>query len=139
MLPRMPLKGLCMCGAVAFEVDEPFAAFPYCHCSRCRKRTGSAHAANAFVPPAQFRWVRGEANVKRWDLEGTRWTSAFCSTCGCSAPWINRTGTMMVVPTGSLEGEMTERPRSNIHFASRAPWYVHASELTTHDELPPRT
>lgn len=131
----MRVRGACVCGAVAFEIEEPFVAFQYCHCSRCRKKTGSAHAANAFVPPAQFAWVRGEGVVRRFDLEGTRWTSAFCGTCGSAMPWLSRNGTTYVVPAGDLEGAC-EKPRRNIHFGSRAPWYLPASELETFDALP---
>ncbi len=132
----MKIRGSCVCGAVAFEIEEPFAAFQYCHCSRCRKKSGSVHCANAFVPVAQFAWVRGAELVRRFDLEGTRWSSAFCGTCGSSMPWANRNGTMFLVPAGALEDAMTEKPRRNIHFASRAAFYVHASDLETFDGLP---
>jgi hypothetical protein len=132
----MKIRGACVCGAVAFEIDEPFAAFQYCHCSRCRKKSGSAHCANAFVPRAQFGWVRGEEHVKRFDLEGSRWSSAFCATCGSAMPWLNRPGTMFLVPAGSLDDATTEKPRRNIHFASRAHWYTHASTLETFEALP---
>lgn len=131
----MKVRGACVCGAVAFEIEEPFLAFQYCHCSRCRKKSGSAHAANAFVPLAQLSWVRGENSVRRFDMPDTRWTSAFCPTCGSSMPWLNRKKTVYVVPAGALE-DACEKPRRNIHFASRAPWYVHASELETFDGLP---
>jgi len=132
----MKARGSCVCGAVAYAIEEPLAAFQYCHCSRCRKKTGSAHAANAFVPVAQFAWVRGEDHVKRFDLEGTRWSSAFCATCGSAMPFVNRAGTMVVVPAGALDEPLEDKPRRNIHFASRAPWYVAASTLETFDALP---
>jgi hypothetical protein len=125
-----------VCGAVAFEIEEPFVAFQYCHCSRCRKKSGSAHCANAFVPQKQFAWLRGEENVRKFDIEGTRWSSAFCKTCGCAAPWRNRKGTTFLVPAGSLDDAISEKPARNIHFASRASWYVHASTLETFDALP---
>ena len=41
------ITGTCLCGQIKFEVTPPFAGFRYCHCSRCRKASGSAHAANA--------------------------------------------------------------------------------------------
>ncbi|MCZ6459403.1 MAG: aldehyde-activating protein, partial [Gammaproteobacteria bacterium] len=37
-------KGQCLCGAVAFEVEEIIGPFELCHCTRCRKSTGSAFA-----------------------------------------------------------------------------------------------
>jgi hypothetical protein len=42
------VTGSCLCGAVSFEVSGAFDSFFLCHCSRCRKDTGSAHAANLF-------------------------------------------------------------------------------------------
>jgi hypothetical protein len=42
-------RGSCICGEIAFEVDGPFDHFLSCHCSRCRKSTGTAHIhAGAF-------------------------------------------------------------------------------------------
>lgn len=43
------VKGSCLCGRVTFVVSGPFEAFHWCHCSRCRKDTGSAHASNIFA------------------------------------------------------------------------------------------
>jgi len=133
------LTGRCLCGAVAYEADGPFPVFQYCHCSRCRRFSGSAHGANLFCPPAQFRFTRGEDNVQRYALPNTRFfATAFCKTCGSSLPWTNQTGSMTMIPAGTLDSAPSIAPRANIMFASRAPWYVSASELPTHDEYPPR-
>ena len=56
-------KGSCLCGEVEFEVTGNMGIFQYCHCSRCRKFTGSAHASNLFVSPDQFNWLKGEQSV----------------------------------------------------------------------------
>ena len=66
------ITGSCLCGSVKFEVTPPFAAFRYCHCSRCQKATGSAHASNAFIPVTQFKWLAGEALIKHFDLPGAK-------------------------------------------------------------------
>ncbi len=55
----MTVRGGCLCGSVAFEVDLPFVKFVKCHCSRCRGATGSAFATNAYVLPTAFRWLSG--------------------------------------------------------------------------------
>lgn len=133
------VQGACLCGAVAYEADGPFSGFQYCHCSRCRRFTGSAHAANLFCPPGQFRWTRGEEQVGRYALPNARYfATAFCKVCGSSLPWLNQAGTGLIIPAGTLESGPSIAPARNIMFASRADWYVHASELETHDEMPPR-
>lgn len=40
------IHGSCLCGEVTFEVDPPFHKMVHCHCSRCRKATGTGHATN---------------------------------------------------------------------------------------------
>ena len=36
------LRGECLCRAVAYEVADAFAYAANCHCSNCRRTTGSA-------------------------------------------------------------------------------------------------
>jgi len=134
------IRGACLCGAVAYEADGPFQVFQYCHCSRCRRFTGSAHASNLFCPPGQFRWTRGEENVQRYALPDARFfATAFCKTCGSSLPWTNQTGTMVIIPAGTLDDDPGIRPSRNIMWASRATWYVPVQTLDSYDELPPRS
>jgi hypothetical protein len=133
------VHGSCLCGAVGYEADAPFYAFQYCHCSRCRRFTGSAHAANLFCPPAQFRWTRGEDHVQRYELPDTRFfATCFCKTCGSSLPWANKTHTMVIIPAGTLEDEPPIAPSRNIMWGSRAAWYVDVDALEKHDVHPPR-
>jgi hypothetical protein len=74
------LAGSCLCGGVRFEIKPPLAAFRYCHCSRCRKATGTAHAANIFVPATQFTWLAGETQTRKFDLPGAkRFAVCFCT------------------------------------------------------------
>ena len=61
------MKGSCLCGKVTYQMSPPFNVFQFCHCSRCRKFTGSAHAANLFVTPEQFEWLSGEDYVGRYE------------------------------------------------------------------------
>ena len=61
------MKGSCVCGKVTYKIIPPFRTFQYCHCSRCRKFTGSAQAPNLFVPPAQFQWQNGQEYVGRFE------------------------------------------------------------------------
>lgn len=97
------MSGSCLCGSIKFEVKPPFAAFRYCHCSRCQKASGSAHAANAFVPAAQFKWLAGESLVKRFDLAGAkRFAVWFCPHCGTRMPHKVKSTENMLIPAGVL-------------------------------------
>ena len=40
--------------------------FHLCHCSQCRRSTGSAHAANIFTSEDRLEWLSGTEFVKRY-------------------------------------------------------------------------
>lgn len=121
----MAVTGSCLCGAVRYEIDEPFERFLYCHCMRCRKATGSAHAANAIVKPEAFRWTAGEALVARFDLPTARsFATCFCKQCGSPLPHLTRSGARMIVPAGTLDDVPAQKPDVQAYWASRAKWFV---------------
>ena len=133
------VEGSCVCGAVGYEIERPYRAFQYCHCSRCRKKSGSAFLSNIFVPVDQFQWIRGEDQVKRFELPDAKyWSTAFCRTCGSAVPWLTRNGKVMVVGAGGLDGDPGERPSFSVFYGSRPDWYTHVSDLDTHETLPGR-
>ena len=131
------IKGSCLCGSVQFAVTPPFSVFRYCHCSRCRKASGSAHAANLFVPRAQFRWLKGESAVKRYDLrESQRFSVWFCGECGTRVPHDVRTRDDVLIPAGVLDADPQMRPENSIFWDSKAPWYVEPGEMPRFSEYP---
>ena len=130
-------KGSCLCGKVVYEISGNLGIFQYCHCSRCRKFTGSAHASNLLVSPDQFRWLNGELLVGRFALEEARhFATSFCQNCGSSLPWHTKSGKAVVVPAGTLDDHPGIEPFQNIFCASKAEWYKQASELPEYNELP---
>ncbi len=114
------IDGSCLCGAVAYRVHGDFEAFYLCHCSRCRKATGSAHASNLFSTTATLEWLRGEEAIRRYKVEGTRFEKCFCGTCGGAVPRVGP-GRIMV-PAGSLDGAAGVKPNAHIFCGSRADW-----------------
>ncbi len=129
--------GNCLCGAVTYEISGNLGIFQYCHCSRCRKVSGSAHSANLFVAPTQFKWTQGEDKVGRFEPEHTKhFATSFCTVCGSSLPWLTKSGKAVVVPAGTLNEHPNIEPKSSTYFASRAPWFKCVSELPQFDELP---
>lgn len=131
--------GSCLCKKVNYEITGNMGVFQYCHCSRCRKVTGSAHASNLFVSPDDFHWLSGEEYVGRYDPENTRYfATCFCKNCGSALPWLSKSGKVVIIPAGSLDGDPELKPTQNIFCGSRPAWYVHASDLPEHEEMPPR-
>jgi hypothetical protein len=114
--------GQCLCGAVKFRISGEFESFFLCHCARCRKDTGSAHAANLFSSTAEITWVSGAENIREFRLPGSRHVKCFCTTCGSALPFSQAVDGLAVVPAGSLDSPVAIRPNAHICFASRADW-----------------
>jgi hypothetical protein len=136
---QINLKGSCLCGAVKYEVAGEAKRFYHCHCSRCRKATGTAHASNIFLQPATLRWLLGQERVRAFKVpEATRFTNQFCELCGGRLPRQPQDSDTVVVPAGSLDQEPPIRPQSRIFIGSRASWSCSGDELPIHDGAPPR-
>lgn len=133
------MKGSCLCGVVQYEVDPPALVFQNCHCSRCRKLTGTAFSANMIVKPEQFRWLSGEEQLGRFELEDAKYfATCFCKRCGSTLPWLVQGGRSVVVPVGTMDDPLQEQPTQNIHWASRADWFNEDMGLTCIDTMPGR-
>ena len=134
------VEGTCLCGEVSYRIRGEIRAFQYCHCSRCRRSTGSAHAANCFARPDSLEWTSGEDRVGTFVLDAEPgFPTAFCKRCGSSMPAMSTTGRYWVIPAGTLSDDPGLRPSRSIFWASRAPWFVATSELPHHDEWPPKS
>jgi len=128
--------GSCLCRRVRFEIEGDFQRFYLCHCEYCRKDTGSAHAANLFSSTATLKWLSGEDNVRQFDLPATRHRKSFCQTCGSALPIKQKTGELLVVPAGSLDGEVLIKPDAHVFAASRAGWDGSLEGIPAFDAFP---
>jgi hypothetical protein len=117
-----PLTGACACGAVRYEVSEPFESSSYCHCTRCQRRTGTAASANARAKPGTFRIVQGEDRVRSWNPPDGA-AKFFCGDCGSAL--FSRSGPDGVnvgVRLGTVDGDPGIRPSHRQFTAYAAAW-----------------
>ena len=132
-------SGSCFCNKVSFEITGNLGIFQYCHCSRCRKFTGSAFASNILVLPSDFRWLNGEEYLGRYEpVDAKYFATSFCNNCGSSLPWLDKTGRAVIIPAGTLDDDPLIRPMQNIFCNSNAKWYIEPNILPHYEELPPR-
>lgn len=116
------LTGSCLCGTVRFTLDGTIQGFYLCHCSRCRKGSGTAHAANLFVSAPRVHWESGQEAIRTFRLPETRFARSFCEVCGGGVPTVAKNGSIAVVPAGCLDIAPPLTPTAHIFTADRAPW-----------------
>ena len=121
-----PLRGSCLCGGVRFVVTATFRRANHCHCSRCRKHSGSFGLTTGRVPRQGFRLVAGDELIRVFRPDGGA-VKAFCSVCGSSlfgGLWPE--GPEVSIRLGSVDRDPGIRPQYHSFVDSRAAW----------DELP---
>lgn len=118
------VSGSCLCGDVVYETsDRPTRMF-YCHCSRCRRARGAAHASNVFFGIDGFRWIAGSERVRDYKFPEARFfTMAFCDRCGSKVPRVAHERGAVIVPAGSLDSDPGMRVMAHIYVADKAPWF----------------
>ena len=130
------ISGSCLCGAVRYRATGEVQRFYHCHCSRCRKISGTGHASNLFLK-GTLTWESGEELLRSYKLpEAERFTNTFCDTCGSRLPRFIEDYGMVFIPAGSLDDEPAMGPQARIFTGSRATWSCDSAELTEFDEYP---
>lgn len=92
------LKGSCLCQGMRFEITGTHSKVGICHCSLCRKTSGTGSSAAIVVAYDQLTWLAGQELV----TSGPK--HSFCRVCGAHAPDSNPRKTVYVVPVGVLDG-----------------------------------
>ena len=114
--------GECNCGAIGFEISAELSDVFVCHCSICRRATGSNGIAVVVVDNTDFRWLCGEELVTSWKKPNTEWEIGFCRTCGSPVPGSNDESRMFV-PAGLIsEGGDSLKVKGHIWVDSKAAW-----------------
>ena len=132
------IHGSCLCGAVAFEIDEQPRNVVNCHCSRCRKSRGSAFGTNFFTRIDKLRWTRGGDKVRSYKVpEAQLFVTSFCTDCGSRLPAAFEALKRYNVPVGALDAPLPARAGINIWVGSKAPWYEIGDGLLQFDSMPP--
>lgn len=120
--------GGCLCGAVRYEVHgDPYIS-GHCHCTTCRKLTGSVFSATA-------NWKR-----ERFVMSGTVKTyesRQFCSHCGSRLFFLFDDGVEIFL--GTLDDAPNEiRPMLEVWTIRKESWLPPLSGTVCHDGNPPK-
>ncbi len=102
------LSGGCFCGAIRYTVADEFAYALNCHCSNCRRTTGSAFKPFAGIARHQLSVSHGLDNLMVYGDETTH--DAHCRRCGSLLYSVVRAGAYAHVAMGTLADDPSIRP-----------------------------
>ncbi len=115
------LTGKCLCERIQYEVADEFRYAMNCHCSQCRRTTGSAYKPLAGIKRDKLSLSKGENLILRYGSDAGH--DAHCGTCGSLLYSVVRDGHYVHVAMGTLVDQPTIRPEMHIFVGSKAPWF----------------
>jgi len=125
------IKGSCLCGQVAFEVEGPLPAPSVCHCSQCRKQSGHQWASS-FVP--EERLVLTRANGLKWFNASPNAKRGFCRTCGSFLFWKHKDEIEVSFSMGTLDQPTGMTLGRHIFVADKGDYYQITDDLEQQDQ-----
>jgi hypothetical protein len=118
---------------VEYRVVDAFGYALNCHCSNCRRATGSAFKAFAGIERAKLTVTRGADDLLVFGQELAH--DARCAHCGSLLYSVVRDGTFVHVTLGTLTDAPTIQPSAHIFVGSKAPWFTITDSLPQHLEF----
>jgi hypothetical protein len=129
------LAGGCLCGATRYAVADEFIYAANCHCSNCRRATGSAFKPFAGIERHKLVVTKGAENLLVYGDDNGNDTH--CGYCGSPLYSLVRAGAFVHVSMGTLIDAPTIRPTKHIFVGSKAPWFTITDDLPQYAELAP--
>ncbi|WP_179079008.1 GFA family protein [Shewanella sp. UCD-KL12] len=130
-------QGKCLCGEVEVSIKGKISDIIHCHCSLCRKNSGTAYATNGFVNSEDFNVVKGLEKLSQFSFKPGR-TRHFCQHCGSPVYSTNSDDKSRIrLRLGILDTAILERPMSHNFVSSKANWDDLDAEIPRYDGLEP--
>ena len=116
------MKGSCWCGAVRFEINEPFERVTFCHCTSCKRISGGVGTANGRARTETIAVTEGRDLLTTYQPEEGS-AKTFCSRCGSNLfgggwPDSERASVRITAIDEGLE----QKPDAHTYVRSVADW-----------------
>lgn len=112
--------GSCLCGAVAFEVTGPMKDALACHCTQCRKQTGS-YWISSTVADVDLKLTL-ETGLK-WFVSSEMAQRGFCKECGSTLFWKQNGSSTTSICVGAINGNSGLKLEGHIYCDDAGDYY----------------
>ena len=116
------LTGRCLCGAVSYTVEGHFLYAGYCHCSQCRRTSGSAFTAFAAIREDALCVTAGQESISTY-AKSTDNIRSFCNVCGSNLFSLKPASGLVHVQMGTLVEAPGVFPMTHAFVGSNASWH----------------
>jgi len=124
----------CACGQASITVNASPTLHAVCHCTNCKRRTGSGFGISVYFDRSAVVEQRGSTNVYAFHHEAQDHDQErhFCATCGTTLFWFVSTLPEKIgIAGGCFAGEQIPEPSGSFMDSMREPWV----SLPTHWQI----
>ncbi|VAW73870.1 hypothetical protein MNBD_GAMMA10-2958 [hydrothermal vent metagenome] len=119
----------CCCEQATIKVEGDPKLHAVCHCSNCKKRTGSAFGVSAYFMDTQVISKGGDTEIYEINNEETQQKRYFCKHCGSTLYWkitkfdaIPGIEVMTGIAGGSFEEDSLPEPTMSASNKQKCTW-----------------
>lgn len=137
-LPAAPYEGGCLCGAVRYSYKARPLALNACHCSDCKKLSGSSYFAVVQADGDAFSYSGETISFRKTADSGRQVDIHRCAACGTRLWHTPAAGANLVFfAAGTLDDPTWFVPTSHIWTAHAQPDVVIAPDAIAFEGPPP--
>jgi len=127
-------EGSCLCGNIKYQIASDISDFGYCHCTSCRKASGSAHGANAGIQRKDLSLSDSSRSLREYESSPGKFR-VFCSNCGSPIyAYLAKTPDLIRIRLGSLDTSFTKHAKAHTFVSDKAPWEIIHGNLPQFEE-----
>lgn len=136
-IPAPPYSGGCLCGAVRYTVNAPPKAINACHCTDCKKLSGTTHIIVMLVPTEALTWTGEVERYRKRADSGREGDIVRCAKCGVRL-WHEPLSSpeLRILSAGTLDDPSWVVPTSHIWTRWAAPSDVIEADAWTCEGQP---
>ena len=119
------MKATCACGQASITVNAPATMHGVCHCTNCKRRTGSAFGISAYFDKTAVVEATGETKVYAFHHAAQNHDQErhFCIHCGTTLFWFLSTAPNSIgIAGGCFAEEAIPEPGYSAADNKRWPW-----------------
>ena len=125
-------SGGCLCGDVRYEAKGESSQIAICHCSQCKRWSGSAFMIGAEFTTDTVVWNKNPAFFALNDT----CNCSFCPKCGSSLAW-HYSGGQVWITLGSLDDPEQLKPQFHQFTGKELSWAHLDDDLPRHEQASP--
>jgi len=110
--------GGCLCGAIQWRADVDPTVVHYCHCSMCRRWTGSPFATLAWYPRPSVSWTNQPVEFRSSPIA----VRSHCGICGTPLHLAYDGQNEVGLAIGSMDAPQGLRPSHHYGAEARLSW-----------------